>query len=703
MIDFNKKLNKEQNDAVNYVRGPLAVVAGAGSGKTKMIIHKIAYLIEVRRINPERILAVAFTNKAANEMKERLIKLIGEKAFNMQISTYHSFCSKILRKEISQIGYANSFNIVDKQDQKHILSPIYKKYDISPKTLSYSSSISYISKNKILFNSPEELIKKSKNDNEKILANIYKDYSESIKKVNSLDFDDLLIKTKELFDKFPKIAKNWSNKYDYVLVDEFQDTSLLQYNIIKKVSQHNKITIVGDPDQTIYTWRQADVDLINNFQDYFRKPKIIKLIQNYRSAKTILEKANRLIVHNQNRIHKTLIPNNKKKGNVDFHHASSDDSEARWIVQQIIRLRKKRYQLKDIAILYRANYLSATIEKALINSGINYVVFGGIKFFQRKEIKDIVSFIKILNNYDEFGFKRMINVPSRKIGEVTLQKIENFVNSKNKTLYQGIISHWKELPINNQTRKELLKFVNLINKYKKALETNPIHLVLKHFLKEINYLSIWNLATDQSRVENVQEFIKEIKSWEKKNKSKNINDYVNEISLYTDKSEYSFASDYVSLMTVHAAKGLEFQNIFICGFSDGIFPSKRAMSEGGDLALEEERRLAYVAVTRTKTNLFISDSIGFSIDNKFPKKPSRFLKEMDIDVKKFTKKYISVDDFKENYLKNRDFVIGDNISHTSFGNGVIVNIRNDVVDVVFQEPYGTKTLLKNHKSIERLK
>ena len=703
MIDFNKKLNKEQNEVVSYIKGPLAVIAGAGSGKTKTIIHKIAFLIEVRKIDPERILAVAFTNKAANEMKERLIKLIGEKASSMQISTYHSFCSKILRSEIIKIGYSRSFNILDNQDQKQILLPIYKKYNISPKILSYSSTINFISRNKILFNEPKKLVQEAKNDNEKVLANIYKDYSENIKKINSLDFDDLLIKTKELFDKFPKIAKIWSNKYDYVLVDEFQDTSLLQYDIIKKVSQHNRITIVGDPDQTIYTWRWANVNLINNFQDYFRKPKIIKLIQNYRSTKTILEKANRLIVHNKNRIHKTLIPNNQKKGNVDFHHASSDDSEARWIVQQIMALRKKRYQLKDVAILYRANYLSGPIEKALINSGINYVVFGGIKFFQRKEIKDVVSFIKILNNYDEFGFKRMINIPARKIGEITLQKLENFVSSKNTTLYKGIVTYWKQLPVNKQIKRELLKFINLINKYKKALETNSIHLVLKHFLKETNYISIWNSTIDQSRIENIQEFIKEIKSWEKNNKNKDINDYVNEISLYTDKSEYPFASDYVSLMTVHSAKGTEFENIFICGFSNGVFPSKRAIREGGDEALEEERRLAYVAVTRAKTNLFISDSRGYSIDYNFQKKPSHFLKEMGIDVRKFTKKYIPVDDFKENYLKNKDFVIGDNISHTSFGNGVIVNVRDDVVDVVFQDPYGVKTLLKNHKSIERLK
>ncbi len=697
MNKFIVDLNKEQKNAVLHEGSPLAIIAGAGTGKTWTLTHKIGYLIEIKKYIPERILAVAFTNKAANEMKERLIQSIGEKASKIQISTYHSFCSKVLRKEISKIGYSSSFNILDNKDQQQILSPIYKKYNISPKTLSYNSTIAYISKNKILFNDPKKLIKDAINDDQKILAKIFNDYTNNLNQIGSLDFDDLLIKTKEIFDKYPEVSKKWSNNYNYVLVDEFQDTSLVQYEIIKKISQHNNITIVGDPDQTIYTWRQADVNLINNFKKFFKKSKIIKLIKNYRSTKSILEKANRLIMHNKNRIPKDLETNSKEEGYIDFYHASSEDSEARWIVQQIMELRKLRHQLKDIAILYRANYLSGPIEKSLINSGINYVIFGGVKFFQRMEIKDVISYLKILNNYDEFAFKRMINTPKRKIGQITIKNIEKFALFKNKTLYKIIVENLNELPISNLVKKELVKFINLINKYKFALKNNSIHLVLSNFLKEINYLSIWNPTTEESRIDNIKEFINEIKYWEKQNKNKNIDDYINEISLYTDKSEYSFASDYVSLMTVHSAKGLEFKNIFIAGFSDTIFPSARAIREGGEPALEEERRLAYVAVTRAKKNLYISDARGFSIDQKFRKKPSQFLGEMGIDVSEFTEQ------FKDNYISDRKFVIGDHISHIRFGNGVITNIRNDVVDIVFKEPHGVKTLVKNHKSIERLK
>ena len=646
MIDFNKELNNEQNKAITYTSGPLAIIAGAGTGKTKTIIYKIAYLIENKKINPERILAVTFTNKAANEMKERLINLVGEKASNMQISTYHSFCSKILRQEILRIGYSSFFNILDNQDQKQILSEIYKKYNISPRTLSYKLMIYYISRNKILFNHPQKLVKEAKNDDEKTLAIIYKEYSENIKKINSLDFDDLLIKTKEIFDKFPEVAKNWSNKYDCVLVDEFQDTSFIQYEIIKKVSQHNKITIVGDPDQTIYTWRYADVNLINNFQNYFKKPKIVKLIQNYRSTKSILEKANKLISYNKNRIDKNLVSNKNKKGIFVFHSAESNDLEAKWIAKKIKKLIANNHKLKNIAILYRANYLSGPVEQALINHKINYVVFGGIKFFQRREIKDVVSFIKILNNYDEFSFKRMINVPTRKIGEITLQKIENFVSLKNKNLYQGVNLHLEELPVSQEIKKELSKFINLINKHKKELDSKPIYLVLKSFLKEINYFSVWNPIIDQSRLENIKELINQIQFWETKNNNKKINDYVNEISLYIDKVENSYSYDYVSLMTVHAAKGLEFENIFICGFSNEIFPSRRSIEEGGDEAFEEERRLAYVAITRTKTNLFISNSSNSFYDYKFQKTPSCFLEEMGVLNKKETKKDHSSNDFK---------------------------------------------------------
>lgn len=702
MDKYLEGLNKNQKKAVEITSGPLAIIAGAGSGKTRTITHKIAHLIESKGVSPERILAVTFTNKAAGEMKDRISEMVGKKAAQMTVSTYHSLGARILRQEISVLGYPSNFNILDNIDQKLILSPLYKKYSLSSKTHSYSSIISYISEKKILGHTPEMEISNAKKDGEKIIAYIYRDYVEQLTKIKSVDFDDLLILVHKIFSDNPKVAKKWSDKFDYVLVDEFQDTSWVQYEIIKMLSQHNNITIVGDPDQTIYTWRQADVNLILNFTKHFKGAKVVKLEENYRSTSTILNKANKLISHNKHRMDKNLKSIKGEGDVVEFHHAFSEDAEARWIVQKINLLRKDRNQLKDIAIMYRANYLSSSIEKALINEGINYVIFGGVKFFQRQEVKDGISFLKIIANGDEVAMRRMINIPSRKIGKVALDKLIDFSETKGMSLFDTIIKYFASLPVSKSIKQELVVFMNLINKYRRALKTNPIALVLSKFLIEVKYYGIWNASTDAGRIENVKELIHTVETWEKQNKDKDINDYLEEVSLYTEKSNHSFASDYVSLMTVHSAKGLEYQNVFILGFSDGVFPSKRAMDEGGNAALEEERRLAYVAVTRAKDRLFITDARGYSIDHRFQKKPSRFLEEMGINVRTFTKEFIAPNKTEENYIKDRNLLEGDEVAHVKFGNGVIVSVQGDLVEIAFKAPHGTKTLMKNHKSLERI-
>ena len=701
MSKYLEGLNKNQTRAAGLIKGPVAIIAGAGSGKTRTITHKIAHLIEDKKFDSSRILAVTFTNKAASEMKERVISMIGTKAEKITISTYHSLASKILRHEIKAFGYPSNFNILDNIDQKLILAPIYKRHNILPKTHSYSSMISYISKSKIIGNSPEIEIKNAKKDAEKLIANMYKEYQTEVKRIKALDFEDLLIFTHKLFKEHPEIAKKWSDKFDYVLVDEFQDTSWIQYEIIRQLAQHNNITIVGDPDQTIYTWRQADVNLINNFQKYFKNSKIVKLEVNYRSTKRILDRANELIRKNKKRIDKNLISTRDVGNIVEFHHSFSDDAEARWIIQKINLLRKERSQLKDVAILYRANYLSAPIEKALINEGINYVIFGGVKFFQRQEVKDALSFLKIIYSGEEIAMRRMINIPARKIGKVALSKLIEFSEKKNLSLFNTVIKFLNVLPVSRMVKEELVIFINLINKYKAALSKYPIAEVLSKFLIEVRYYSIWNPTTEEGRVENVKELIRTIHQWEKENKDKGIEEYLDEVSLYTEKENNEYGKDYVSLMTVHSSKGLEYKNVFILGFSDGIFPSKRAMDEGGDAALEEERRLAYVAITRAKDNLFITDARGYSIDHRFQKKPSRFLKDMGIDVRSFTSEFIAPDSTEENYIKTRVLIEGDEVSHVKFGIGVVVNVQGDLVEIAFKAPHGVKTLMKNHKSLER--
>ncbi|MCK5807166.1 MAG: UvrD-helicase domain-containing protein, partial [Mycoplasmataceae bacterium] len=422
MSKFLDKLNKEQKRAAKNTKGPLAIIAGAGSGKTRTIAHKISYMIEEVGVPAYRMLALTFTNKAAEEMRDRLELMIGEKAKKTTTTTFHSLCARILKIEHKTANLPQNFNILDNIDQRAILSPIYKKYDLSPKTHSYNSTISYISKNKMSGNAPDYLIDKSVSDSDKIIASIYRDYQETVKRIKSVDFDDLLLLTLKLFNDHKDCAQKWSDKYDYVLVDEFQDTSLVQYEIVKHLAKHNNITIVGDPDQTIYTWRQAHVELINNFKKYFKGAKIIKLEENYRSTQNILKAANKLISHNTKRIEKNLFTSREEGDIIDFNHAFSDDSEARYIVQTINRLRKERTQLKDVAILYRANYQSNALERALINENLNYVIYGGVKFYQRQEVKDALAYLKIIASNDEVSMRRMINIPSRKIGKVAQSK-----------------------------------------------------------------------------------------------------------------------------------------------------------------------------------------------------------------------------------------------------------------------------------------
>lgn len=696
-------LNKQQKAAVLHVEGPIAVIAGAGSGKTRMLTRKIAYLIEDVGISPNKILAVTFTNKAANEMKERVIEMIGKKAEQAIISTYHALCSRILRQEIHFFDYPSYFNILDVVDQKQILSSIYKKHNIQAKSLTTNSMLDYISHNKVLNISPQEKLAEAKKDYEKLAATVYRDYQDELLRIKSLDFDDLIIFVHKLFKDNPAARTKWGKMFDYILVDEFQDTSYMQYEIIQTLAFKNNITIVGDPDQTIYTWRWADVDLINNFHQYFKGAKIIKLEQNYRSTKSILKAANQLIKHNKVRIDKNLFTDNEEGEKIEFFHAFSDEAEARWIVRKIYDLKKNKTQLKDMAIIYRANYISQSIERALIKANINYVIFGGVRFYQRQEIKDAISYLKIINNNDEVSMERMINVPARSIGLVAISKLREFALAKQKTLIQAITEDFNELPLQIKQKNELAKFINLINKYRIALKTNPIAKVLRAFLIEVEYLNLYKSNEEKHRLDNVNELIRSLEVWENENSNKKLLDYLSEVSLYIDYENASRTNDFVSLMTVHSSKGMEYKNVFIGGFSDGVFPSSRAIDEGGESALEEERRLAYVALTRAMKKVFISNSRGYMMDYKSQKKPSRFLKEMGINIRHFSSEFIPsiFEDDSEN-VDNNNIIEGDKVSHIVFGEGVVLKVSDELVDIKFKKPYGVKTLMKNHKSIERI-
>ena len=701
MSKILNSLNEKQKEAVLYNDGPLAIIAGAGSGKTKTITHKIAYLINEKKINPSRILAVTFTNKAANEMRERVSKLVDINLKNIIISTYHSFSVRILREDIDLLGYRKNFNIIDNVDQKQILRPAYKNLGLSPRTIPFPRTIGMISKFKNARLTPEEVEQEAQKDIDFAYANLYKYYLEQQKATHSLDFDDLLFYAERLL-KDRTIAEKWEKRFDYVLVDEFQDTSKVQYSIIKAVGQNSIFTAVGDPDQNIYTWRNADPNLIINFSKKIQKNKTILLEQNYRSTKTILEAANKLIKNNKNRIHKNLFTTSEEGAKIDYCHNFSEESEARRISKKIEDLIQNGEKESDIAIFYRSNFLTNSIEKSLIISNLNYVIYGAIKFYQREEIKDVIAYLKLINSGDAISLKRVINVPARFIGATTQEKIFSQLNRYNSDLFNSLVDNFENIDIKTKSKLELTKFINLIIKYRHALKTNSIKDVIEKFLIEVNYNRKWSHFELKSRSENINELINNISIWEENNKNGTLSDFINETSLYLDyEKQGKRTKNAISLMTVHASKGLEFKHVFLLGMNEDIFPSQKTKEETSFNGMEEERRLAYVAVTRAKKQLYISSSAGLNHQGS-RKVPSRFIKELGINPKEHSRFFISEKDyFYTNKRKENNFIDGDYIIHDKFGRGIILKVEGSIVKVAFKSPYGIKSIVKNHHMIKK--
>ncbi|WP_029512729.1 ATP-dependent helicase [Mycoplasmopsis iners] len=717
-----KELNAEQLEALNYFDGPLRIIAGAGSGKTRVLTRKIAYLINILGIAPSEILAVTFTNKAANEMNERVIQYtMGATNEKPEISTFHTLCAKILRIEAHYLGFRSDFQIIDDTDKKVIIDAIYKKHGLSTQEIKFSRLLTLFSLAKNSDFTGDELVR-FLNEKEKdpkittshdLIGEMFEEYNQSLKEKGCFDFDDLIIKVNELFNKFPNVIEKWANKYSYILVDEFQDTSRLQYEIVKKLASGKaQLTIVGDPDQTIYSWRGADVNLILNFDKDFPEVKTVILKHNYRSTNQILTAANTLIHHNRNRFSKDLVTDNEEGEEIEFNHAFSAEAEARWVVQKINELKKKKIQLKNIAIFYRSNYYSRPFEEELIRENINYKIFNGQKFFQRKEIKDVLSYLRVIYDFSDVSLIRIINTPARKIGEVTLNKLQNFALEKGETLFDAMVNHYKELPVGKSVLEEIVYLLNAIRKHHAALKKYSIHDTLNSLLKTVGYLDYIKADPTLRGVgkENIDELLASIRNWEKTNPDKGIKEYLQEISLYSAGDEFDNGTNYVTLMTVHAAKGLEFDNVFLVGMSDQIFPHRRSLKGGNEEFLEEERRLAYVAITRAKHRLFISDSRGYYGDNNVNKTPSRFLKEMGIDIDSIILHsdatdldYSNLNDEKQIKELNKHIIVGDIISHTVFGEGTVLQVNNDSIVVQFTGKHGIKTLNKNHQAIRLLK
>ena len=712
-------LNEEQKNAVLYNDGPLRIIAGAGSGKTRVLTHKIAYLIDSLNVLPNKILALTFSNKAANEMKQRVFNLLSNNITdNLPIvSTFHALCAKILRHEIHNMNYPNDFQIIDELDQKAVLKVVYSELEVMQSQFTYASILSYIQ------NQKNNLIKPSDLDCSKdIKAKIYNSYQEHLDKAHTLDFDDLLLFTYKLLydEKYQNISKKWQSKFSYILVDEFQDTSSLQYLILKKLcAQTKNITIVGDPDQTIYSWRNANINIIMNFDKDYQDTKTIKLEQNYRSTKKILNAANSLIAHNKLRLDKKLYTDNDLGNDIELFAGFNNEAEANWVAQKINELKRNRVQLKNIAILFRINSYSRAIEEALIKENTIYKLFGSIKFYQREEIKDALAYLRVIHDGSEISLLRIINKPHRKIGEVAIDKLLKFANSKKLDLFKCLETCFNEihsnLKIHNETLINIASLINEIRWARRAMQTNPIHSTLKEFMiNRINYFEEIKSSEEEyeNRMENFLSLIDAISNWEIHNKNGTIDQYLQEITLITDRDvENDDAASYVSLMTVHNAKGLEFDYVFIVGLSENIFPLKRAISispkddfsvldtirfksKENIEGLEEERRLAYVAMTRAKERLFLSFAVG-NLRNK----RSRFILESGI---KQTSSINIANSFSKsiNINKNISLLVGDYISHNVFGKGEIIEMRGDIITVKFSNNK-ISNFDKNHISIKK--
>jgi DNA helicase-2/ATP-dependent DNA helicase PcrA len=713
-MNLHEVLNDKQVEAATYLDSNLRIIAGAGSGKTRVITYRIAYLIDEMGIDPSSILAITFTNKAANEMKQRVENILGIGACGSTICTIHSLCVRILRQNIKALGYPSHFIIMDEEDQKSLIKKIFKKNNIDSKQVSIKSCINYISGCKMAMVDPQRALLISNDfEGEVLKANVYDKYEVYKEEHYMLDFDDLLLKTIELFENYPDILEKWQIKYSYIHVDEFQDVGEIDYKLVYYLSGQATLCVVGDPDQTIYSFRGSDVNYILDFDKDYKNTKTIILDQNYRSTQNILDISNTLIRKNKNRLEKDLFTELDQGTNIVHYSGVDDNAEAEFITNKIEEIisNVEGVNYRDFAILYRANYLSRPIEQSLIKKQMAYRIFGGLKFFNRKEIKDALSYIRLIVANDDLSFERIVNVPGRGIGNKTLEKIQLYALNHGLSCYEAISLYSDEIGLSSKIKKELKVFIEAIEEAKHSKLS--LSEILERLLNKVGYMEMLKKDNDENRIMNILELQNSINNYVKENpETATFENYLQDIALYTSTDEIN-DDQYISLMSIHMAKGLEFNYVFVVGLSDDTFPSFRSISEGGDEGLEEERRLAYVAFTRAKKELYLTESQGYSFMTKSPKIASRFIDEIGEDhvvhlgksnnIKKTTNINMQSKVMQNLYNDEEiDFKNGDIIEHDSFGKGIIVKVEGKFISVAFSMPYGIKTLIANHKAIHKI-
>ena len=689
-------LNDRQKEAVLYGDGPLLILAGAGSGKTSVLTKRVAYLIKERNVSPSNIVAITFTNKAAKEMKERIIKEVGKAGYDIQISTFHSFGLRIIKENYEKLGYEKNFTIIDSDDSLTVVKKILKEMGIDYARFNPKFLKNQISSCKNEMVTPEKYKNLVNDELSDITYKVYKKYQDTLLRNNSLDFDDLLIKPIELFNKYKEVLENYQELFKYVFIDEYQDTNEAQYILSKMISaKYKNICVVGDDAQSIYSWRGANFKNILNFEKDYQNAKVILLEQNYRSTKTILNAANSVIKNNINKKDKNLWTDNSLGEKIKYVRTNDEKDEASYVTREIRSLVNNGVSLDDIAVLYRTNAQSRTIEEGFLNSNIPYKIVGAFAFYSRKEIKDLLAYLKLIyNTKDDVSLMRIINYPKRKIGAKTIENLSMDAVLNGTSMFDVISSgkelEFKKLILEMKEKSEVLSLTEIIDM---VLDMSGIKSELE---------SEHTLEAD-IRLENLNEFKSITKTFEEESGIASLEDFLNEVSLVSDVNDQkNDNSPKVTLMTIHAVKGLEYKYVFVIGMEENIFPHVNSCEEEG--GIEEERRLCYVAITRAKEKLYLVNALRRMLYGKASvNMPSRFINEIDKDlIDAPEKKMVNIKfNKKEAFNDDNGLKAGDNVIHDIYGPGVVVNVDKSIATIAFKGQ-GIKKLMKNHKSIKKV-
>lgn len=738
-------LNPAQREAVEQTEGPILILAGAGSGKTRVLTTRIGYLMKEKKVKAENILAITFTNKAANEMRERVDETLNDKDTSaMWITTFHSCCVRILRKSINKIGYNRSFVIYDSSDQVTLVKDCLRELNYSEKAMDPKYIISVISNAKDKLINPKQFREKYKNDFSKSkIADVYALYQDRLKRNSALDFDDLISKTVELFREHEDVLDFYRNRFRYIMVDEYQDTSRAQYELVRLLAQgHQNICVVGDDDQSIYGWRGADIRNILEFERDYDDVHVIKLEQNYRSTQIILDAANYLIKNNIERKRKKLWSEKKEGELIKIQLAETEVDEAEFVANTIstmVRTGERSY--KDFAVLYRANAQARPVEDALNRAQIPYNIYGGTKFYERKEIKDMVAYLRVIQNpQDDISLKRIINVPRRGIGLRTIEKIEDRASLKEESLYSVLIDIDGNSDISRKAKASINGFVDIMSTFRSLKQIYPASKMIEKVMDITGYLD--ELEKDKSeesqdRIENLKEFISVAMEFESKNEDTSLEAFLTNVALTSEPNEEEEHADRVSLMTIHSAKGLEFPVVFLTGMEEKLFPIARAIASMQDTQIEEERRLCYVGITRAKEELFMTMTGKRTLYGRTNHSvASRFIEELPDDcverlnkvqkeisyskasynmLDKYTKKYMNTVNKAEIAKKANATIkqktdiadldnikLGSKIHHPKFGTGTVVAVKGPDITIAFDNQ-GIKTINKEYTIIDVIK